>query len=75
MIDENGKSELERSHLMEELWEEGVKLPPEPTGQCSRQGFPICTFVHREDPVSNSYSNSRLDHDPKFEKHGMDRYA
>jgi len=36
MIDENGKSELERSHLMEELWEEGVKLPPEPTGQCSR---------------------------------------
>ena len=42
MIDENGKSELERSHLMEELWEEGVKLPPEPTGQCSRQGLLIC---------------------------------
>ena len=41
MIDENGKSELERSHLMEELWEEGVKLPPEPTGQCSRQGVLI----------------------------------
>ena len=48
MIDENGKSELERSHLMEELWEEGVKLPPEPTGQCSRQGFLICHsfYVH-----------------------------
>ena len=46
MIDENGKSELERSHLMEELWEEGVKLPPEPTGQCSRQGFLINSIVH-----------------------------
>jgi len=27
----------ERSHLMEELWVEGVKLPPEPTGQCPRE--------------------------------------
>jgi len=29
--------EKEKSHLMEELWEGGVKLPPEPTGQCSRE--------------------------------------
>eukprot|EP00088_Acartia_fossae_P064343 TRINITY_DN79163_c0_g1_i1.p1 TRINITY_DN79163_c0_g1~~TRINITY_DN79163_c0_g1_i1.p1 ORF type:complete len:280 (-),score=66.52 TRINITY_DN79163_c0_g1_i1:309-1148(-) len=26
----------EKSHIMEELWSEGVKLPPEPSGQCSR---------------------------------------
>ena len=53
MIDENGKSELERSHLMEELWEEGVKLPPEPTGQCSRQGFLIYSIVHEWKSGSN----------------------
>lgn len=35
---ENGAEEKEeRSHIMEELWDEGVKLPPEPTGQCSRE--------------------------------------
>ncbi len=32
---EGDKDELERSHIMEELWLEGVQLPPEPTGQCS----------------------------------------
>eukprot|EP00092_Neocalanus_flemingeri_P035566 GFUD01038712.1.p1 GENE.GFUD01038712.1~~GFUD01038712.1.p1 ORF type:complete len:173 (-),score=61.59 GFUD01038712.1:971-1489(-) len=26
----------ERSHIMEELWEGGVKLPPEPAGHCSK---------------------------------------
>jgi len=26
----------ERSHIMEELWVGGVKLPPEPPGQCSK---------------------------------------
>jgi len=26
----------ERSHIMEELWEGGVKLPPEPSGHCSK---------------------------------------
>jgi len=35
---ENGAEEKEeRSHIMEELWEEGVKLPPEPAGHCSRE--------------------------------------
>ena len=34
---ENGKEDLERSHIMEELWAEGIKLPPEPSGQCSRE--------------------------------------
>jgi len=36
---ENGvdKEETERSHIMEELWSEGVKLPPEPSGNCSRE--------------------------------------
>jgi len=36
---ENGleKEEMERSHIMEELWSEGVKLPPEPAGNCSRE--------------------------------------
>lgn len=29
------EGELEKSHLMEELWVEGVQLPPEPQGQCS----------------------------------------
>lgn len=29
--------EDERSHIMEELWQEGVALPPEPPGQCSRE--------------------------------------
>ena len=34
---ENGSEEKEeRSHVMEELWIEGVKLPPEPPGNCSR---------------------------------------
>lgn len=33
---QNGNIE-ERSHIMEELWAEGVKLPPEPSGQCSRE--------------------------------------
>jgi len=28
--------EKERSHIMEELWEGGVKLPPEPAGHCSK---------------------------------------
>lgn len=27
----------ERSHVMEELWVEGVSLPPEPAGHCSKQ--------------------------------------
>jgi len=27
----------ERSHIMEELWEGGVKLPPEPAGHCSKE--------------------------------------
>jgi len=38
---ENGMNGIEereeRSHIMEQLWEEGVKLPPEPTGNCSRE--------------------------------------
>jgi len=34
---EGDKDELERSHIMEELWLEGVQLPPEPTGQCSAE--------------------------------------
>jgi len=35
---QNGVGEKEeRSHIMEQLWEEGVKLPPEPTGSCSRE--------------------------------------
>jgi len=29
--------EKEKSHCMEELWEGGVKLPPEPRGECSRE--------------------------------------
>eukprot|EP00088_Acartia_fossae_P027244 TRINITY_DN2798_c0_g1_i2.p1 TRINITY_DN2798_c0_g1~~TRINITY_DN2798_c0_g1_i2.p1 ORF type:complete len:290 (+),score=93.75 TRINITY_DN2798_c0_g1_i2:43-912(+) len=40
--DENGDmsstkegDDLEKSHLMEELWAEGVQLPPEPQGPCS----------------------------------------
>merc|ERR1712002_539942 len=39
MIVSNEDEELdekERSHIMEELWEGGVKLPPEPSGQCSK---------------------------------------
>jgi len=36
--EQNGEPEKqERSHVMEELWEEGVKLPPEPPSQCSRE--------------------------------------
>jgi len=40
--EENGKvtedsNVKERSHIMEELWEGGVKLPPEPSGQCSKE--------------------------------------
>jgi len=27
----------EKNHLMEELWIEGVKLPPEPPGECSKE--------------------------------------
>lgn len=36
---ENGGVEddvKERSHIMEELWEGGVQLPPEPAGHCDR---------------------------------------
>merc|ERR1719270_1847551 len=29
--------EKERSHCMEELWDGGIKLPPEPRGECSRE--------------------------------------
>ena len=45
--DEDGKEEgedgqqeqyeKERSHIMEEFWLEGVKLPPEPAGHCARE--------------------------------------
>lgn len=31
------EDEHEKSHLMEELWIEGVQLPPEPQGQCSAE--------------------------------------
>jgi len=31
------KAEAEKIHIMEELWQEGVKLPPEPPGQCSKE--------------------------------------
>lgn len=31
------KEKEEHSHIMEQLWEGGVKLPPEPTGSCSRE--------------------------------------
>ena len=35
---ENGADEKEeKSHIMEELWVEGVKLPPEPQGNCSKE--------------------------------------
>lgn len=39
---EDGKEETEpekeeRNHIMEELWSEGVKLPPEPTAPCSKE--------------------------------------
>lgn len=46
--------EKERSHIMEELWLEGVKLPPEPPGQCSKelQGV-LCTPLSplQEEPL------------------------
>jgi len=29
--------EKERSHCMEEMWDGGVRLPPEPRGECSRE--------------------------------------
>jgi len=51
---ENGSSmnvddeEKEKSHLMEELWEGGVKLPPEPTGQCSRELQEKFEDLHRK---------------------------
>jgi len=31
------KAEAEKIHIMEELWQEGVKLPPEPPGHCSKE--------------------------------------
>jgi len=37
-LDENEEiDEKERSHCMEELWDGGIKLPPEPRGECSRE--------------------------------------
>jgi len=38
-VEENngGTEKQERVHIMEELWEEGVKLPPEPPSQCSKE--------------------------------------
>jgi len=30
------QEEIVQSHIMAELWQEGVKLPPEPQGHCSR---------------------------------------
>lgn len=37
-LDENEDiDEKERSHCMEELWDGGIKLPPEPRGECSRE--------------------------------------
>merc|ERR1712032_524068 len=30
-------AEAEKIHIMEELWQEGVKLPPEPPGHCSKE--------------------------------------
>jgi len=45
----NGKEEsIERSHVMEELWEGGVKLPPEPTGQCSKELQEKFEDLHRK---------------------------
>merc|ERR1719219_2627623 len=31
------EAEAEKIHIMEELWQEGVKLPPEPPGHCSKE--------------------------------------
>jgi len=31
------KAEAEKIQIMEELWQEGVKLPPEPQGHCSKE--------------------------------------
>jgi len=38
----------ERSHIMEELWEGGVKLPPEPSGQCSKELQEKFEELHRK---------------------------
>jgi len=49
---ENGVKEeedvKERSHIMEELWEGGVQLPPEPTGHCSRDLQEKIEDLHRK---------------------------
>jgi len=38
----------ERSHIMEELWEGGVKLPPEPSGHCSKDLQEKFEDLHRK---------------------------
>jgi len=36
-VEEEADDEKNTSHCMEELWEGGVQLPPEPRGECSRE--------------------------------------
>merc|ERR550517_1932677 len=36
-MDLESDAEAEKIHIMEELWQEGVKLPPEPPGHCSKE--------------------------------------
>jgi len=40
--------EKERSHCMEEMWDGGVRLPPEPRGECSRELQEKFTELHRK---------------------------
>jgi len=62
MIVSNEDEELdekERSHCMEELWEGGVKLPPEPRGDCSRELQEKFDELHRK-KVEMGYDYNKM---------------
>jgi len=57
---EEGEPETEeRNHIMEELWSEGVKLPPEPVAPCSKELQGDCVGWHPEITSSQAWKKSK----------------
>jgi len=52
------EAEAEKIHIMEELWQEGVKLPPEPPGHCSKELQVTSPFISSKGHVTRHVANS-----------------
>lgn len=67
---ENGDNEdkdvLERSHILEDLWKEGVKLPPEPQGHCSKELQEKIDVAWRKKVEQGVDYNKVIQHKKKF---------